>query len=139
MSQIALVRLFIRICNAVEFWLVPQSVRWASALYRGVRKLPEKFRFRPPADQTFLVNLTTLRLWCGPWLWRLLRHPADWLLFCWHCFCKVRSWIRRAAARRPVWLARFLRWLRFALVDALVIGGGVALLALLWLRVFDFC
>lgn len=139
MSQIALVRLFIRICDAFEFWLVPQSVRWASALYRGVRMLPEKFRFRPPAGQPFVINLFTMRLWCGPWLWRLIRRPHLWFCDLYFAFCRVRSWIRRAAARLPGWSLRFLRWLRFALVDALVIGGGVALLALLWLRVFDFC
>lgn len=49
-------------------------------------KLAAKFRFRPPAGQSLLVNYCTLRLWCGPWLYRLIKGPADWLYYLYELF-----------------------------------------------------
>lgn len=115
MSQIALIRLFIRICDAFEFWLVPQSMRCAAAVYVGIKTLPEKLEF--------------LRIALLPWYERLFRLPAAWLR-------RSTAVLGRIRGKLPVWCLRLLRWLRHALVDALVIGGSAGLLALLWLHLW---
>ena len=58
-------------------------------------KLIDKFSFRPPAGQSFLANLYTLRLWCGPWLYALIRYPADWLCELLYFWALIENLIRK--------------------------------------------
>ena len=57
MSDFDWIRLICRLLDVLERRLVPWSMYCAGALAVGVRSLPEKFRFRPPAGQSFLETL----------------------------------------------------------------------------------
>lgn len=97
MSQIELVRLMIRIFDAFENRFIPWSMRFAAAVFVGVRNFPEKFRFH-----RFPVQAHSPRyLAPGPQL--------------------------------PAWCAKLFPRIRSALIDVLVILGGVCFLLLLWL------
>ena len=121
MSDFDWIRLICRLLDVLERRLVPWSMYCAGALAVGVRSLPEKFRFRPPAGQSFLENLLTLRLWCGSWLWRLIGRPAGGLLSLVGWFCRIRNWI---SCRLPSWALRFMDWFKDWLIDAVEDGAG---------------
>ena len=80
MRDMDMIRLLVRTLEMVETRLLPWWRNFVHGCKCRVANLVKKFRFQPPAGQSFMANLVTLRLWCPPSLWPLLRRPADWLL-----------------------------------------------------------